>query len=42
MFWGHDCDAVVADGDEEESEELVGQVLDELGCNIDAQFRRSR
>ena len=31
-------DAVVADGDEEESEELVGQVLDELGCNIDAQL----
>lgn len=28
-------DAMAADGEEEESEELVSQVLDELGCNMD-------
>ena len=31
-------DAMIADGEEEESEELVSQVLDELGCNIDVQL----
>ncbi len=29
---------MIADGEEEESEELVSQVLDELGCNIDVQL----
>eukprot|EP00982_Pelagococcus_subviridis_P009705 30939-Pelagococcus_subviridis.AAC.1 len=29
-------DAMAADGEEEESEELVNQVLDELGCGLDA------
>ena len=29
-------DAMEAPGEEEESEELVNQVLDELGCNMDA------
>ena len=31
-------DSMIADGEEEESEEFVSQVLDELGCNIDAQL----
>ena len=31
-------DAMAFEGEEEESEELVSQVLDELGCNMDAQL----
>lgn len=31
-------DAMANEGEEEESEELVSQVLDELGCNMDVQL----